>query len=119
MKTRDLLLKICAGIGAAVGYGFIAAFVFLVGWQSYHWFRDGEWTHIGTSDGLHIALVRCCVKEGDFGRLAAFLQWVDAPVSWLGLHKIAEVLPASLTLFAVSVVGNLVFVYCRDRLAQR
>ncbi|HEX4243264.1 MAG TPA: hypothetical protein VHZ53_17770 [Steroidobacteraceae bacterium] len=119
MKRRDVVLRIFAGVGATIAYGFLAAFAALVGWQSYHWFRDGEWSHVGTSDGMHMALVRCCVKEGDMGRVTAFLQWVDAPVSWLGLHKIAEVIPASLTLFAVSIAGNFLFIVCRDRLERR
>jgi mannose/fructose/N-acetylgalactosamine-specific phosphotransferase system component IID len=119
VKTRETVLKIFAAVGAAIAYGFLAAFLFLVGWQTYHWFRDGEWTHVGTSDGLHVALLRCCVKDGDFGSFASLLRWVDAPVSWLGVHKIAEVIPASLALFAVSIAGNFLFIYCRDRLARR
>jgi hypothetical protein len=119
MSSKETTLKAFAGLGAALAYGFLAAFLTLIGWQFFHWFRDGEWIHVGTSDGLHIALVHCCVKEGSVGRLTAFLEWVDAPVSWLGLHKIAEVLPASLTLFALSAAGNFLFLFCRDRLDVR
>ena len=64
MKARDAVLKAFAFVGALVGYGFLASFLFLVGWQTFHWIRDGEWSHIGTTDGLHITLVRCCVKDG-------------------------------------------------------
>jgi len=119
MKVRDALLKAVAAVGALIGYGCLAAFLYLVGLQSYRWFRDGEWTHISMNDGLRIGLLRCCVKEGDTGRLNAFMQWLDAPVSWLGMHKIVEGMPASLALFAVSIAGNFLFIYCRDRLARR
>ena len=44
---------------------------------------------------------------------------VAAPVNWLGLHKVVEVMPASLALFAVSIAGNCLFIYCRDRLDRR
>jgi hypothetical protein len=47
------------------------------------------------------------------------VSWLDSPVDWLGLHKVLEVIPASLGLFALSILGNSVFIYCRDRLAER
>ncbi len=120
MKARGALLRIVSVVGAAIGYGFLAAFLWLVGLQAYRWFREGEWTHIGLNDGLRSALLRCCVKDGDdAGRVAALLHWLDAPVDWLGMHRIFEVLPASLALFAVSIAGNCLFVYCRARLAGR
>jgi hypothetical protein len=119
MKARDAGLKVVSAIGALVGYGCLIAFLSLVGLQTYRWFREGEWTHIGLNDGLRMSLARCCVKDGDTGRLAQFLNWLDAPVSWLGMHKVVEVVPASLALFAVSIAGNCLFVYCRDRLERR
>jgi hypothetical protein len=119
MKSRDAGLKVIGGIGAVAGYGCLIAFLSLVGLQSYRWFRDGEWRHIGLDDGLRSALVRCCVKEGDAGRLATLVHWLDAPVSWLGMHKVFEVIPASIGLFAVSIAGNCLFIYCRDRLDRR
>jgi hypothetical protein len=118
MKIRDVSLRIFAGIGAFIGYGCLAAFLWLISLQLYRWFRNGEWTHIGISDGMHISLVHCCVKEGDSGRLAAFLHWLDSPVDWLGMHQVLEVVPASLALFAASIVGNSLFIYCRDRLVK-
>jgi len=119
MTSRDAALKTFGTTGAVVGYGCLIAFVWLVGLQSYRWFREGEWTHIGLNDGLRDTLVRCCVKDGDTGRLAEFMQWLDAPVNWLGMHKIFEVVPASLALFAVSIAGNSLFIYCSDRLRRR
>jgi hypothetical protein len=119
MKALDAVLRVMSAIGAVIGYGCLIAFLFLVGLQSYRWFRDGEWTHVGMNDGLRIGLLRCCVKDGDTGRLATFMQWLDAPVTWLGLHKVFEVVPASLALFAVSIAGNCLFMYCRDRLEKR
>ena len=119
MKARAAFLKIFGALGAVIGYGCLAGFLYLVGMQVYRWFRDGEWTHVGMGDGLRVGLVHCCVKEGDSGRIAAFLHWLDAPVDWLGLHKVVEVIPASLALFAVSIVGNWLLIYCRDRLDRR
>jgi hypothetical protein len=119
MTARDAVLRFISAVSALLGYGFLIAFLSVVGWQAYRWFRDGEWTHIGMDDGLHMALLRCCVKDADTGRLAALAHWLDSPVHWLGLHKIFEVMPASLALFAVSIAGNCLFVYCRDRLDGR
>jgi hypothetical protein len=119
MTVRDAGLKVVSAAGALIGYGCLLAFLYLVGLQSYRWFREGEWTHIGLNDGLRMGLTRCCVKDGDTGRLADFMHWLDAPVNWLGMHRIVEVVPASLALFAVSIAGNCLFIYCRDRLERR
>ena len=119
MNARDSAWKLLGAVGALIGYGCLIAFLGLVGLQSYRWFRDGEWTHIGMIDGLRSGLIKCCVKDEDSGRLASFMHWLDAPMSWLGMHKVFEVLPASLALFAVSIAGNCLFIYCRDRLDRR
>jgi hypothetical protein len=115
MKQRNPLMNVTAGIGAVLGYGFLIAFLYLVFMQIYHWFRDGAWTHIGMGDGLRMGLQRCCVKDSDTGALASFLQWLDAPVDWLGLHRVIEVVPASLALFLASIAGNCLLIYSRDR----
>lgn len=119
MKARDPTFRVLSGLGAVIGYGSLLGFLYVVGGQVYRWFREGEWTHIGTDDWLRGGLLRCCVKEGDNGRLIAFVHWLEAPVDWLGVHKVFEVVPASLTLFAVSIAGNCLFIYCRDRFDQR
>jgi hypothetical protein len=119
VKARDVILRFICAVGAVIGYGCLIAFLYLVGLQSYLWFRDGAWTHIGMNDGLRVGLVHCCVKDGDTGRLAAFIHWLVAPVNWLGMHKVFEVVPASLAVFAVSIAGNCLFIYCRDRLDRR
>jgi hypothetical protein len=119
VKTRDVILRLISAVGAVIGYGCLIAFLFLVGLQCYLWFRDGEWTHIGMTDGLRVGLVHCCVKDGDTGRIAAFIHWLVAPVNWLGMHKVFEVVPASLAVFAMSIAGNCLFIYCRDRLDRR
>jgi hypothetical protein len=118
MKARTAVLRVTGGIGAIVGYGCLIAFLYLVGVQIYSWFRDGAWTHVGMSEGMRAALARCCVKDADSGRLADFLQWLNSPVDWLGLHRVFEVMPASLALFLVSIAGNCLFIYSRDRLHQ-
>jgi hypothetical protein len=108
--------RVGRAVAALVAYGGLALFLVLIGLQMYRWFRQGEWTHIGAAEGLRAMLVGCCVKDGDVGALAALVHWIDAPVDWLGLHKVLAVLPASLILFAVSILGNSVFVYCCDRI---
>jgi hypothetical protein len=119
VKARDVILRIFSAIGAVIGYGCLIAFLYLVGLQCYRWFHDGEWPHIGMNEGLRIGLLRCCVKDDDAGRLAAFMHWLVAPVNWLGMHKVFEVVPASLALLAVSIAGNCLFIYCRDSLDKR
>jgi len=119
MTTRTGVYRTFGGIGALLGYGCLAAFLCLISVQIYRWFRDGEWTHIGISDGMRIGLEHCCVKEGDAGRIVSFVQWLDSPLDWHGLHRVFEVVPASLALFLVSMAGNCLFIYCRDRLDQR
>ena len=119
MKGREAAFRILGASGAVIGYGCLMGFLYLVGGQVYRWFSDGEWTHVGLDDGLRMGLLRCCVKDGDSGRLSAFLHWLEAPVDWLGLHKVFEVVPASLALFAVSIAGNCLLMYCKDRLDKR
>jgi hypothetical protein len=109
-----VLLRITGAFGAVLGYGCLAAFLYLISLQIYRWFREGDWTHFGVADGMSVWLTRCCVKDGDTGRLAALVHWLDAPADWMGLHKVLEILPASLALFALSILGNSIFIYCRD-----
>lgn len=116
MSVRTAMLRVTSLIGALIGYGCLAAFLYLISMQLYSWFRQGEWTHIGMGDGIKEGLMRCCLRDDGAGYFAAFLHWWDSPVSWLGLHKVFEVIPMSLALFAVSIAGNSLFIYCRDRL---
>jgi hypothetical protein len=109
-----VLLRITGAFGAVLGYGCLAAFLYLITLQIYRWFREGDWTHFGVAEGMRFWLTRCCVKDGDTGRLAALVHWLDAPADWMGLHKVLEVLPASLALFVLSILGNSIFIYCRD-----
>ena len=118
VRGSEVLLRIARAVGAFLGYGCLAVFLYLIGLQVYRWFREGEWTHFGVIDGLRIALSTCCVKDGDTGKLAALVHWLDAPVDWLGLHKVLEFLPASLALFAISILGNSIFIYCGDRIYE-
>jgi hypothetical protein len=116
MSARTAALRVTSVVGAIIGYGCLAAFLYLIGMQLYRWFRLGEWTHIGMGDGIKVGLMHCCVRDDGAGHIASFLHWWDSPVNWLGLHKVFEVIPASLALFAVSIVGNSLFIYCSDRL---
>ena len=116
---HGVILQIARALGALLAYSCLAAFSYLVCLQIYRWFREGEWTHVGVSEGLRVGLSHCCVKDGDSGKLAALAHWLDAPVDWLGLHKALEIMPASLALFAMSILGNSIFIYCCDRIDER
>jgi hypothetical protein len=117
MTGRVVVLRITSVLGAVIGYGCLIAFLSLIGLQLYRWFREGEWPHIGMSEGLRTLLAHCCIKDGGTGRLAALSHWLEAPpVDWLGLHKMLEVVPASLALFAVSILGNCIFICSQDRI---
>ena len=102
--------------GAIVAYGCFAAFLVLISVQLYRWFREGEWTHIGITDMLRAGLGSCCASADSTGALAALAHWLDAPTDWLGWHKVLEVIPASIGLFALSMLGNFAFIYGSDRL---
>lgn len=115
---RETLLRVLGYVGAVLGYGGLAAFLYLIGMQIFRWFRQGEWTHIGISEALRTVLIRCGADDADTGRLAALLHWLEAPATWLGLHKVIEVVPASLALFLVSIIGNSIFLHCRDRVGE-
>jgi hypothetical protein len=118
MRPREVSLRAGEVVGGVIGYGFLAAFLSLVGFQAYRWFRDGEWTHIGVCDGLRVVLSHWGVGPDSTGRLSALSHWIDAPVEWLGLHRVLEVLPASLALFAIAVFGNSIFIYASDRIRE-
>jgi len=91
----------------------------LVGFQVYRWFENGEWTHVGVNDGMRAALAHFAGADGLTGWRAALARWLDAPVTWLGLHTVLETLPASLALFLISILGNSLFVYTTDRLREQ
>jgi len=114
--TRFRLLRLAGGI---IAYGCLAAFLCLIAVQLYRWFREGEWTRIGISDGLRATLVGCCVKEGDSGLLANLVHWLDTPTDWFGWHRVLEVIPASIGLFSISMLGNFAFIYGSDRLDEQ
>jgi hypothetical protein len=114
-RRREVLLRT---VGGLVAYGCLAAFLALVGTQVFRWFREGEWTHIGITDALRAVLVGCCVSDSSRGVLAVFVHWLDTPTDWLGWHKVLEVIPASIGLFALSMLGNFVFISASDRLAE-
>jgi hypothetical protein len=115
MTGPEMRLRVGGAAGALFGYGCLAAFLSLVGFQIYRWFREGEWTHVGVSDGLRVIVNHLGVTPDSTGRLSELAHWLDAPVHWLGLHKALEVLPASLALFAISILGNSIFIYLSDR----
>ncbi|MGA2778594.1 MAG: hypothetical protein ABSF94_13640 [Steroidobacteraceae bacterium] len=116
VNLRATLLRVIGGI---VAYGCLTAFVVLISLQTYRWFREGEWTRIGIADGLRAVLVTCCVNDGDSGHLASFVHWLDTPTDWLGWHKLLEVIPASIGLFALSMLGNFAFIYGSDRIREQ
>ncbi len=116
MTGRQTTWRVLSTAGAVTGYGCLAGFLWLIGTQVYRWFREDEWTRISIADGLRSALEHLHLSADGTGRLERLSRWLDAPVDWLGLHKVIEVVPASLALFAAAVFGNFVFVYGSDRL---
>jgi hypothetical protein len=118
MSAREVVLRLGSVLGAIVGYGYLIACLGLVGFQGYRWFQNGEWTHVGVNDGMRAALAHLAGADGLTGWRASLARWLDAPVSWLGLHTILEIVPASLALFIISILGNSLFVYTTDRLRE-
>jgi len=118
VKARETSLRIEGVLGAVIGYGCLAAFLILTGLQLYRWFRAGEWTHVGVVDCLRYVLSFFGTPDAAGGRAAALAHWLDAPIDWLGLHRVLEAVPASLALFAISVLGNCIFIYSSDRLRE-
>jgi hypothetical protein len=116
ISWREALWRAGCVAGGIVGYGSFAAFLALVGFQTYRWFEDGEWTHIGVNGALRAALAHLGRPEDLGGRMGALAHWLDAPVTWLGLHRLLDLLPASLALFALAILGNFVFIYASDHL---
>jgi hypothetical protein len=116
MTGRERTWRVVSVAGAVVGYGCLAAFLCLIGVQIYRWFREGEWPHVSLADGIRAVLGHLHFADDASSRLARLSHWLDAPVDWLGLHKVVEVMPASLALFAVAILGNFAFVYGSDRL---
>ena len=115
VTTSRGLFKLAEVPCAILAYGSLATFLFLIAAQTLRWIRQGEWTHVGISDAMRDVLNRAGVIDADPGRLATLLHWLEAPADWLGLHKVMEVLPASLALFLASMIGNALLIYCRER----
>jgi hypothetical protein len=116
MTYRENAWRVASTLGGVVGYGCLAAFLALVGLQTYRWAKEGEWMHLSLADGMRAALRHLHVAADAPGLWPRLAHWLDAPVDWLGLHKVVEVLPASLVLFSIAIAGNFLFVYGSDRL---
>ncbi len=118
VTAREARLRIEGVLGAVIGYGCLAAFLVLTGLQIYRWFREGEWTHVGVVECLRSLLTFFGASDAPGGRAAALSHWLDAPIDWLGLHRVLEAVPASLALFAISILGNCMFIHSSDRLRE-
>ncbi|HEX4153625.1 MAG TPA: hypothetical protein VHY75_15565 [Steroidobacteraceae bacterium] len=116
MTSRESTWRVVSVLGAILGYGCLAAFLGLIGTQLYRWLKAGEWTRVSLADGIRSVLSHMPMPGDSTARLARLAHWLDAPVDWLGLHKLIEVLPASLALFSIAVLGNFLFIYGSDRL---
>jgi hypothetical protein len=113
MNLRLIWLR---AISAVMTFAAFTCFLGLIGMQIYRWFRDGEWARISISDGLLSLVSSCCVREDGAGAMVAFAHWLEAPATWIGLHRVLEVLPATIGLFLLSVFWNFLYTYCSDRL---
>lgn len=115
----NLRLTWLRAISAVMTFAAFTCFLGLFGLQLYHWFRDGQWTRISITDGLLSLVSSCCARDvGGGGAMAAFARWLEAPESWIGLHRVLEVIPASIGLFLLSVFWNFIFINCSDRLEE-
>jgi hypothetical protein len=116
MKLHLILLRALAAIAA---FGSFVWCLGLIGTQLLRWFRDGAWPHISASDGLISLVTSCCSRADGAGRMADIARWLESPASWIGLHRVLELLPASIGLFLLSVFANFIYIYCSDRLDAR
>jgi hypothetical protein len=116
VNNQKLAWRATSILAAIIGYGALVMFLILVVTQIYRWFRDGEWPHLGINEGMRVALNICCAQSSPTGMVSRVMRWIDSPVDWLGLHLVMELVPASLALFFVSIIGNSLFIYCRDKL---
>jgi len=115
---RSLSARILGFAGFVLAYGALAAVIGVLAYQGYRWLHDGGWSPIGVGDGLRALLAAGGIKDGDAGRLAMLLRWLEAPKDWLGWHKVLEVIPASVGLFTLSVLGNFLYIYAGDLLRR-
>jgi hypothetical protein len=116
MKIHLILLRALAAI---LAFGSFAWCLGLIGEQLYRWARDGAWPGISTSDGLISLVTSCCVRADGAGRMADIGRWLESPASWIGLHRVIELVPASISLFLLSVCANFIYIYCSDQLAVK
>jgi hypothetical protein len=119
MNLRLVSLVLIRSISAVVAFSAFVLFLGLIGMQMFRWFRDGEWSRISISDGLLSIVSGCCARDDGAGTMVALARWLEAPQSWIGWHRVLEVMPASIGLFLISVLANFVYVYCSDRLDQQ
>jgi hypothetical protein len=113
MKIHLMALR---ALAAVIAFGSFAWCLGLIGTQLYRWARDGAWPRISASDGLVSLVSSCCARGDGEGHMADIARWLESPASWLGLHRILELLPASIGLFLLSVFANFIYIYCSDRL---
>jgi hypothetical protein len=116
MKFYLIVLRALAAI---VAFGSFAWCLGLIGDQLYRWAHDGAWPRISTSDGLISLVTSCCARADGAGRMADIAHWLESPASWIGLHRVLELVPASIGLFLLSVFANFIYIYCSDQLEAR
>jgi hypothetical protein len=117
VNLRATLLRIV--IGGIVAYGCLTAFVVSDQLANLPMVSRGRMDAHRHRRRLRAVLVTCCVNDGDSGHLASFVHWLDTPTDWLGWHKLLEVIPASIGLFALSMLGNFAFIYGSDRIREQ
>lgn len=90
-RLRDQLDALFMGVAAMVfGLGPLVAGVGVFARQVYAWLHTGEWTSQSVLDFLRWADVR--------------RDWIADPTTWLGLWKVLEWLPLSVTSMAFGVM---------------
>ena len=104
-------------LAAIVAFGSFAWCLGLIGNQLYRWAHDGAWPRISASDGL-IGLVTSAAarRRRRCGQDGGLAHWLESPASWIGVHRVLELMPASIGLFLLSVFINFLYIYCSDQL---
>lgn len=72
--------------------------------QSAEWLQDGRWSSLPLMDSMSwLAL-----HSVDTPTALAFMNWIDRPSSWYGLHYLMAIMPTSLTLAIIGFLGSLI-----------
>ena len=73
------------------GASFLACFG-IVGWQIFHYLKDGDWQPLSVITAMGWA----------------GLEWAFSPTSWLGLYKVLDWMPLSIAALALTLLASII-----------